>query len=68
MTAFGVPVRCGTTSVIARRCWAWCSRVEEVLPFLLDTANELGLIVLDWAKALALADPGDSKNNNRENT
>jgi len=24
------------------------SRVEEVLPFLVDTANELGLTVFDW--------------------
>jgi hypothetical protein len=25
------------------------SRVEEVLPFVADTANELGLTVFDWA-------------------
>jgi hypothetical protein len=25
------------------------SRVEEVLPFLVNTANELGLVVFDWA-------------------
>lgn len=25
------------------------SRVEEVVPFLVETANELGLIVFDWA-------------------
>jgi hypothetical protein len=25
------------------------SRVEEVLPFLVETANTLGLTVLDWA-------------------
>lgn len=24
------------------------SRVEEVLPFLVETANELGLVVFDW--------------------
>jgi hypothetical protein len=27
------------------------SRVEEVLPFLVDTANELGLTVFDWGGA-----------------
>ena len=25
------------------------SRVEEVLPFLVETANDLGLVVFDWA-------------------
>lgn len=27
------------------------SRVEEVLPFLVETANALGLVVFDWATA-----------------
>jgi hypothetical protein len=35
------------------------SRVEEVLPFLIETANALGLVVFDWATtSVYRADPG----------
>src|SRR5207302_10159272 len=35
------------------------SRVEEVLPFLVETANGLGLVVFDWATARVYrAEPG----------
>ena len=35
------------------------SRVEEVLPFLVETANALGLVVFDWAtETVHRAEPG----------
>jgi len=50
MMAFRATGRYGMTSAIAPPCWEWVySRVEEVLPFLVETANDLGLVVFDWA-------------------
>jgi hypothetical protein len=31
------------------------SRVEEVLPFLIKSANDLGLVVFDWGMSLSIA-------------
>ena len=45
------------------------SRVEEVLPFLVETANSLGLVVFDWAtKTLHRAEPLSCPPDSKENT
>jgi hypothetical protein len=48
--AFGATGRYGMTSAIAPPCWeSSFHEWKEVLPFLVKTANDLGLVVFDWA-------------------
>jgi hypothetical protein len=46
---YGAMDLCGMTSaIVLPGCGMVYSRVEEVLPFLVKAANDLGLVVFDW--------------------